>query len=142
MATIEPQPAASANYMSLIWSREGAITANIKALRSRVVDLAPTLSYAIAYAGYQQMHALLRGLLQDAWRRLKAREEAILSASEADVQEVWHLRDDVERLGELVNEAEEAQNDLKKNKLQFEMDVHMSVFDLVGVRWELEECEF
>jgi hypothetical protein len=55
---------------------------------------------------------------------------------------VYQLRDDVERLGELLHQAEEGQNDLKKNKLQFEMDIHMSVVDLVRVRWELEECEF
>jgi hypothetical protein len=142
MITIEPQPAASANYMALVLSNEGDIVANIKKLRSRVVDLESTLSYAIATAGYQQVHALLLRSLQDAWQRLKAREEAILFASELDAREVWQLRDDVERLGGLLDAAEERQNDLKKNKLQFEMDVHMSVVDLVGVRWELEVCEF
>lgn len=46
------------------------------------------------------------------------------------------------RLGELVDAAVEAQNNLEKNKLQLEWDIHMSVVDLVRVRWELEECEF
>lgn len=143
MSTTGPQqPAASAVYMDLIFSNEGAIIPNIQKLRSRVIDLEPTRSYAIAWTGYEQCNARLVRLLREAWHRLSAREDAILSASELVPREVWQLRDDVERFGELVNAAEGAQNNLKKNKLQFEMDIHMSVVDLVRVRWELEECEF
>jgi hypothetical protein len=142
MTTIESQPAASDNYMALVLSNEGDIVASIRALRSKVIDLEPTLSYAIAWAGYEQSHASLIASLQNAWQRLQAREQAILFASEINIREVYQLRDDVERLGELLHQAEEGQNDLKKNKLQFEMDIHMSVVDLVRVRWELEECEF
>jgi hypothetical protein len=143
MDTIQPQqPAASAVYMTLILSKEGAIVENIRKLESRVIDLEPTLSYAIAWAGYEQCNARLVRSLRDGWQRLQAREEAILSAPELVPREVWQLRDDVERFGELVDAAEGAQNNLKKNKLQFEMDIHMSVVGLVRVRWELEECEF
>lgn len=143
MSTIEPQqPAASANYMALILSKEGDIVPNIQKLRSRVIDLEPTLSFAIAWAGYEQCNALLIRSLRDAWQRLIAREEAILSAPKLVAREVWQLRDDVVRMGQLVDAAKEAQNDLKKNKLQFEWDIHMSVVDLVRVRWELEQCGF
>jgi hypothetical protein len=143
MDTIQSQqPAASAVYMTLILSKEGAIVENIRKLESRVIDLEPTLSYAIAWAGYEQCNARLVRSLRDGWQRLQAREEAILSAPELVPREVWQLRDDVERFGELVDAAEGAQNNLKKNKLQFEMDIHMSVVGLVRVRWELEECEF
>ena len=99
-------------------------------------------SYAIAWAGYEQCNALLVRSLRDAWQRLLAREDAILLAPNPYARQVWQLRDDVGRLGELLDAAEEAQNDLKKNKLQLEWDIHMSVVDLVRVRWELEECEF
>ena len=139
---MEPQPAPSVNYMALILSKEGDIVPDIKKLRSRVIDLEPTLSYAIAWAGYERTNALLVGSLRDVHKRLRAREKAIFYAPELNAQEVWKLRDDVERFGELVDAAEGAQNDLKKNKLQFEWDIHMSVVDLVRVRWELEECEF
>ena len=143
MSTTEPQqPAASAVYMDLIFSKEGAIVPNIQKLRSRVIDLEPTLSYAIAWTGYEQCNARLIRLLREAWHRLSAREDAVLAAPELVPREVWQLRDDVERFGELVDAAEGAPNNLKKNKLQFEMDIHMSVVDLVRVRWELEECEF
>ena len=142
MTTIEPQPAASANYMALILSEEGDIVANFKELRTRVIHLEPTLSYAIAWAGYEQTHASLVESLRDALQRLQAREQAILFAPELNAREVWQLKDDVERFGELLEAAVEAQNDLKKNKRQFDMDVHMSVVELVKVRWELEECEF
>jgi superoxide dismutase len=66
MATIESQPAASANYMALVLD----IVASIRALRSKVIDLEPTLSYAIAWAGYEQRHASLVASLQKAWQRL------------------------------------------------------------------------
>lgn len=144
MSTTEPlHPAASAVYMTLILSNEGDIVPNILKLRSRVIDLEPTLSFAIAWAGYERCNALLIRSLRDAWQRLIAREEAILSAPKLVAREVWQLRDDVVRMGELLDAAEGAQNDLKKkSKLQFEWDVHMSVVDLVRVRWELEECGF
>lgn len=143
MSPLKPQyPAASASYMTLILSKEGDIVANIKKLRSRVIDLEPTLSYAIAWAGYERCNALLIRSLRDAWQRLNAREDAILAAPKLDAREVWQLRDDVVRMGELLDAAVGAQNDLKKNKLQFEWDIHMSVVDLVRVRWELEECGF
>ena len=143
MDTNQPQqPAASAVYMALIFSKEDDIVPNIKKLQSRVIDLEPTLSYAIAWAGYEQCNARLVRSLHDTWHRLSAREDAILSAPQLIPREVWQLRDDVERFGELVNAAQGAQNNLKKNKLQFEMDIHMSVVDLVRMRWELEDCEF
>lgn len=128
--------------MVLIISKEGDVVPNIRKLRSRVIDLEPSLSYAIAWAGYERTNALLIGSLRDVHKRLQAREKSIFYAPELDAQEVWKLRDDVERFGELVSAAEGAQNDVKKNKLQFEWDIHMSVVDLVRVRWELEECEF
>jgi hypothetical protein len=31
---------------------------------------------------------------------------------------------------------------LKGNKMQFDMDIHESVVEMVRVRWELEWCEF
>lgn len=142
MTTIEPQPAASANYMALILSEEGDIVANFKELRTRVIHLEPTLSYAIAWAGYEKTHASLVESLRDALQRLQAREQAILFAPELNAREVWQLKDDVERFGKLLEAAVGAQNDLKKNERQFDMDVHMSVVELVKVRWELEECEF
>ncbi|KAM0711349.1 hypothetical protein Q7P35_002089 [Cladosporium inversicolor] len=143
MSPLKPQhPAASAAYMALILSSEGAIVPNIQKLRSRVIDLEPTLSFAIAWAGYERCNALLIRSLRDAWQRLNAREKAILSAPRLDAREVWQLRDDVVRMGGLLDAAEGAQSDLKKNKLQFEWDVHMSVVDLVRVTWELEECGF
>ena len=143
MSTTEPQQLApSAAYMALVLSKEGDIVPNIKKLWSRVMHLEPTLSYAIAWAGYEQCNALLIRSLRDAWQRLLAREDAVLLAPNPNARQVWQLRDDVVRLGELLDAAEEAQNDLKKNKLQLEWDIHMSVVDLVRVRWELEECEF
>lgn len=143
MSTTEPQQLApSAVYMALVLSKEGDIVPNIKKLWSRVMHLEPTLSYAIAWTGYEQWNALLIRSLRDAWQRLVAREKAILLARKTVAREVWQLRDDVVRLGELLDAAVEAQNNLKKNKLQLEWDIHMSVVDLVRVRWELEECEF
>jgi hypothetical protein len=139
---MDPQPAPSAVYMALILSKQGSIVPNIRELHSRVMHLEPTLSYAIAWAGYERTSALLIGTLRDVHKRLRAREKDIFYAPELDAQEVYKLRDDVERFGELVDAAEGAQNDLKKNKLQFEWDIHMSVVGLVRVKWELEECEF
>ena len=139
---IEAHPAASVPYMALILSTQGSIVPTLQKLRSQVIHLEPTLSYAIAWAGYEQTNALLLRTLQEALQRLQARERAILAAKKLDVRAVWRLRDDVARFGELVDAAREAQNDLKRNKLQFEMDIHMSVVELVGVRWELEECGF
>lgn len=143
MSTTEPQELApSATYMALVLSKEGDIVPNIKKLWSQVMHLEPTLSYAIAWTGYEQCNAKLIRSLRDAWQRLLAREKAILLALKHNAREVLQLRDDVVRLGELLNAAVEAQNNLKKNKLQLEWDIHMSVVDLVRVRWELEECEF
>jgi hypothetical protein len=143
MSSTEPQhQAPSAVYMALVLSKEGEIVPNIKKLWSQVMHLEPTLSYAIAWTGYEKCNALLIRSLRDAWQRLIAREQAILQAPRPVAREVWQLRDDVVRLGELVDAAVEAQNNLEKNKLQLEWDIHMSVVDLVRVRWELEECEF
>ena len=143
MSTNEPQQLApSAAYMTLVLSKEGEIVPNIKKLWSQVMHLEPTLSYAIAWAGYEQCNAKLIRSLRDAWQRLRAREDAILLAPEANAREAWQLRDDVVRLGELLDAAVRAQNNLKRNKLQLEWDIHMSVVDAVRVRWELEECEF
>jgi len=143
MSSTEPQhQAPSAVYMALVLSKEGEIVPNIKKLWSQVMHLEPTLSYAIAWTGYEQCNALLIRSLRDAWQRLMAREQAILLAPRPAAREVWQLRDDVVRLGELLDTAVEAQNNLKKNKLQLEWDIHMSVVELVRVRWELEECEF
>ena len=143
MSTTEPQQLApSATYMALVLSKEGEIVTNIKRLWSQVMHLEPTLSYAIAWAGYEQCNALLIRSLRDAWQRLLAREKAISRAPKPIAREARQLRDDVVRLGELLDDAEGVQNNLKKNKLQLEWDIHMSVVDLVRVRWELEECEF
>ncbi|GAB7334952.1 hypothetical protein MBLNU13_g06825t1 [Cladosporium sp. NU13] len=134
--------APSATYMALVLSKEGDIVPNIKKLWSQVMHLEPTLSYAIAWAGYEQCNALLIRSLQDARQRLLAREEAILLAPKPVAREVWQLRDDVVRLGELLEAAVAARNNLKKNKLQLEWDIHMSVVDLVRVMWELDGYEF
>lgn len=135
MTAIEPQPAASAKHMALIKSDQGEIVANIKDFRSRVIHLEPTLSYAIAWAGYCESQSILHTSMQDALQRLKAREQAILFAAEPSIREISQLRDDVERFEELLEAMGEAVNDLKKNKLQFEMDIHMSVVEMVRVRW-------
>lgn len=142
MTNTTPLPAASANYMALITNNEGTFASDIEGLRSRVIHLEPTLSYAIAWAGYEETHKLLHNSMQGALDRLKARQQAVLFPSKLNVQEVWRLRDDVEQFDELLEAMAEALNDLKKNKLQFEMDIHMSVVDMVRVRWELEGCEF
>lgn len=135
MSTTEPQRLVpSAVYMALVLSKEGDIVPNIKKLWSQVMHLEPTLSYAIAWAGYEQCNAKLIRSLRDAWQRLLAREKEILLAPRPVAQEVWQLRDDVVRLGELLDAAVEAQNNLKKNKLQLEWDIHMRVVDLVRVR--------
>lgn len=142
MTNTTPQPAASANYMALITSKEGAFAPNVENLRSRVIHLEPTLSYAIAWAGYEETHELLHDSMQGALDRLKARQQAILFPPKLNVQEAWRLRDDVEQFDELLEAMAEALNDLKQNKSQFEMDIHMSVVEMVRVRWELEGCEF
>ena len=143
MSTTEPQQLApSATYIALVLSKEGEIVPNIQKLWSQVMHLEPTLSYAIAWASYEQCNTLLIRSLRDAWQRLLAREKEIMRAPKPVAREVWQLRDDVVRLGELLDDAEGAQNNLRKNKLQLEWDIHMSVVDLVRVRWELEGCEF
>lgn len=128
--------------MALITSKGGTFAPNVENLRSRVIHLEPTLSYAIAWAGYEETHKLLHNPMEGALRRLKARQQAILFPPDLNVREVWRLRDDVEQFGELLEAMAEALNDLKKNKFQFEMDIHMSVVDMVRVRWVLEGCEF
>lgn len=141
MAIIHSQPAASANYMALILGKKGAKVKDIKAFRAQIVHIEPTLSYAIAWAGYQQTHKLLHSLLIAIWHRLKAREQQLVYAVKP-VRGVRKLKDDVERFQELLDAACASVNDLKKNDLQFEWDIHMSVVDMVRVRWELEDCDF
>lgn len=142
MTTPTCQPAASANYMALIRSDRGEIVPNIDDFRSKIIHLEPTLSYAIASAGYHEAHKILHTSLQSAMERVVARHTAVSSASKINVREVWRLKEDVDLLQELLDAMDAALNNLKKNKLQFEMDIHMSVVDMVRVRWELDECDF
>jgi hypothetical protein len=142
MSAIPNHPAASANYMALITSKQGTIASDIKNLRSRVIHLEPTLSFSIAWAGYERTHKLLHTMMQSTWERLKARHETMVILQTLNVQEVWQLKTDVELFGELIEDMGWSLNNLKGNKMQFEMDIHESVVDMVRLRWELEWCEF
>lgn len=115
---------------------------NIDDFRSKIIHLEPTLSYAIASAGYYESHRMLHASLERAMERVVARREIIMSASKLNVREVRQLKEDVDLLQELLDAMNGALNNLKKNKLQFEMDIHMSVVDMVKLRWELDECDF
>lgn len=135
------QPAASANYMALIRSVRGEIVPNIDDFRSKIIHLEPTLSYAIASAEYYEAHKIVHSSLQSAMERVVARHATTSSAPQLNIREVRRLKDDVDLLQELLDAMDAALNNLKKNKLQFEMDIHMSVVDMVRVRWELDECD-
>ena len=135
-------PAASANYIALIRSARGELESNIDDFRSKIIHLEPTLSYAIASAGYYEARKLLHTSLESALQRLKARQQTISSAPKLNVQEVSRLKDDVDLLQELFDAMGAASNDLKKNKYQFDLDIHMSAVDMVRLRWELDECDF
>lgn len=147
-------PAASANYMALLMSKQGALVRDYKALRSQVIHLEPTLSFAIAYAGYTQTHQITHRALEAAREMLKARHEAFklwAAVFEADKhgtyrrllrKETRRLRRDAQALGELILQAGRAivrDLDGKWKGGVFEMDVHMGAVGMVGVRWELEE---
>jgi hypothetical protein len=142
MTTIAIHPAASASYMALITSKQGALASDIKNLRSRVIHLESTLSFSIAWAGYENTHKLLHTMMQSTWERLKARHEAMVVLQKLNVREVWQLESDVELFGELIEDMGQSLNNLKGNKMQFDMDIHESVVEMVRVRWELEWCEF
>jgi hypothetical protein len=142
MTTIATHPAGSANYMALITSKQGTLASDIKYLRSRVIHLEPTLSFSIAWAGYENTHKLLHTMMQSTWARLKARHEAMVILQKLNVREVWQLESDVELFGELIEDMGRSLNNLKGNKMQFDMDIHESVVEMVRVRWELEWCEF
>jgi hypothetical protein len=142
MTTIATHPAGSANYMALITSKQGTLASDIKNLRSRVIHLEPTLSFSIAWAGYENTHKLLHTMMQSTWERLKARHEAMVVLQKLNVREVWQLESDVELFGELIEDMGQSLNNLKGNKMQFDMDIHESVVEMVRVRWELEWCEF
>jgi hypothetical protein len=147
-------PTASANYMALLMSKQGALVRDHKALRSQVIHLEPTLSFAIAYAGYTQTHAITHQALGAALKRMRARHEdfklwaAVLKADKHGVyrglvrKEARRLRRHSEALGELILQAGRAivrDLDGKGRGGVFEMDVHMGAAGMVGVRWELEE---
>jgi predicted nucleic acid-binding Zn-ribbon protein len=142
MSTIAIHPAASANYMALITSRQGTLASDIKNLRSRVIHLEPTLSYSIAWAGYENTHKLLHTMMQSTWERLKSRHEAMVILQKVNVREVRQLKSDVELFGELIEDMGQSLNNLKGNKMQFEMEIHESVVEMVRLRWELEWFEF
>jgi hypothetical protein len=147
-------PTASGNYMALLMSRQGVFVEDYRALRSMVIHLEPTLSFAIAYAGYTQTHKITHQALEAAWARLKARHEdlkvyaAALAADKRGIhrgllrKEARRLKRDAHALGELVLSAGRAivrNLDGKGKGGIFEMDVHMGAVEMVGIRWELEE---
>jgi hypothetical protein len=131
MSTTANHPVASANYMALITSKQGTLASDIKNLRSRVIHLEPTLSYSIAWAGYERTHKLLHTMMTDTWQRLKARHKAMECLPTLRVQEVWQLKSDVELFEELIEDMGRSLNNLKANKMQFEMDIHESVVNMV-----------
>ena len=60
-------------------------------------------------------------------------------------REARGLREDVGGVGELVLKAGKAvvkDLDGRGKGGVFEMDLHLGAVGMVGVRWELEECEF
>jgi hypothetical protein len=140
--------------MALLRAPRGLIVQDYHALRSMVIHLEPTLSFAIAYAGYTEAHKATHQALEAAWARLAARHgdlkfyAGFVSADERGVhrgllgKETRRLRGDVEALGELIFKAGRAivrDLDGKGRGGVFEMDVHMGAVGMVGVRWELEE---
>ena len=135
-------------------SKQGALVRDYKALRSQVIHLEPTLSFAIAYAGYTQTHKITHLALEAARTRLKTRHEdfklwaAALKAYKQGIhrsllrKETRKLRRDAQTLGELILQAGRAivrDLDGEGKGGVFEMDVHMWAVGMVGVRWELEE---
>jgi hypothetical protein len=142
MTTIATHPAPSANYMALITSKQGTLASDIKNLRSRVIHLEPRLSYSIAWVGYERTHKLLHTMMTDTWQRLKATHEAMVCLQTLNVRKVWQLKSDVDLFGELIEDMGQSLNNLKGNKMQFEMNIHESVVNMVRLRWELEWREF
>jgi hypothetical protein len=150
-------PTASGNYMALLMSRQGVFVEDYRALRSMVIHLEPTLSFAIAYAGYTQTHKITHQALEAAWARVKARHEdlklydaALVADKQGIHRDMWRetrkearkLKSDSGALGELVLKARRAvvrNLDGKGRGGIFEMDVHMGAVEMVGIRWELEE---
>ena len=151
--------AASASYMALLLSAQGALVPTHDALHSQVIHVESTLSYAIACTGYTESHKLTQLALEAAQARLKVRNgdlelyANVLARDQTGVHIVHlpllccGLRDlerDVRRLGELVLRAgENLAGDFSGRKGGlFEMDVHLKAVGMVGVRWELEGLGF
>ena len=147
-------PAASANYLALLTSAQGALVPDHHALRSLIIHLEPTLNFAVAVAGYTQTHASTHQALEAALRRLRTRHEDLkfwAGALRGDKERVYRgllereargLREDVGRVGELVLKAGRAvvrNLDGRGKGGVFEMDLHLGAVGMVGVRWELEE---
>ncbi|KAM0713480.1 hypothetical protein Q7P37_010442 [Cladosporium fusiforme] len=75
---IFPKPSASAKYIHLIHSVEGAIATDIKDFRARVVHMEPTLNYAVACAGYVEARKLLVVELQSFLDRIRQQVDGML----------------------------------------------------------------